>query len=458
MWALLAYLQAYCTRSPCGFISVCYLLQYVPMTISRDNISDTTIKLTISGEAAELGPIKEHVLREIAERSKTTIPGFRKGKAPIAVLEKQLEPGLVQAEFLEHAVNDLYIKAAEQERLRAASQPKVEVKKFVPYDTLEFVAEVEVIGDIKLADYTKVKVVKPEVKVTAKDVDGVLDQLASRAAEKKEVTRAAKDGDEVMIDFKGVDAKTKEPIAGADGTEYPLVIGSNSFIPGFEPELIGLKAGGEKTFDITFPKEYGVADLQNRKVNFAIKVHKVNAVTKPGLDDAFAKTVGPFKTLDELKADIKKQLIAEREQESERTYENELITKIAEGTKVAIPDSVIEEQLDRLETEEKQNLMYRGQTWEEHLKSEGVTEAEHREKNREPATLRVKAGLVLAEIAEKEGITIEPEELGIQIQALKKQYPDEQMQKQFDTPEGRRDVVSRMLSQKTINRIKELNT
>jgi trigger factor len=428
------------------------------MTTTKENVNETTIKLTIVGEKAELTKIKEHVLNEVAQNSRATIPGFRKGKVPIALLEKQLDPEIVQAEFLEHAVNDLYIKAADQEKLRVASQPKVEVKKFVPYDTLEFEAEVEVIGDIKLPDYKKVNVEKKKTSVTATDVNDVLKQLTLRASEKKEVTRPSKDGDEIVIDFKGIDAKTKDPIAGADGKEYPLTIGSNTFIPGFEPELIGLSEGEEKSFDITFPKDYGVKNLQNKKVTFTVKVHKVNGVTEPKLDDAFAKTVGPFKTLDELKADIKKQLTLEREQEAERDYENELITKIAENTKVAIPASVIDDQVERLEQEEKQNLIYRGQTWEEHLEAEGLTEEEHREKNREPAELRVKAGLVLAEIAEKENIVIEPDELEHQVSHLKEQYSDSQMQQQLDSPEGRRDIVSRMLSQKTISRVKELNS
>src|SRR5690606_2381802 len=143
-------------------------------------------------------------------------------------------------------------------------------------------------------------------------VEEVLDRLAVRDADKAEVQRAAKDGDEVWIDFKGVDAKTKEPVAGADGKDYPLALGSNTFIPGFEPELIGLKAGDEKTFPITFPKDYGVKALQSKKVEFTVTVKKVTEIQKPKLDDTFAAKVGPFKSIDDLKTDIKKQLTAER--------------------------------------------------------------------------------------------------------------------------------------------------
>ena len=194
------------------------------MQVTTDTIDKTNVKMTIIAEPGELGVIKTHVLKELGAKS-GAIPGFRKGKVPPAVLEKNLDPSLVQGEFLEHAVNDLFIKAVEVEKLRTVSQPKVEITKFVPYDTLEFTAEVEVIGEVKLPNYKKLKVEKKKVSVTAKDVDAVLKQLQERDAERKEVKRAAKDGDQVLIDFKGVDAKTKEAIPGADGKEYPLILG-----------------------------------------------------------------------------------------------------------------------------------------------------------------------------------------------------------------------------------------
>lgn len=417
--------------------------------------NDTKLKLTVVADVAELAVIKEHVLKSLA-KSQGNIPGFRKGKAPLNLIEKQLDPAVLQSEFLQHAVNDLFIQAIEVEGLRTVSRPEVDVKKFVPYTALEFTADVEVVGKITLPDYKKVKVAKKAVTVTAKEVDDVVESLRTRAAERKEVERASKDGDEITLDFSGVDAKTKEAIPGSEGKEYPLIIGSNTFIPGFEPELIGLKAGDEKTFDIVFPKDYGEKSLQNKKVTFTVKVHKVNEMVSPKLDDAFAATVGPFKTVAELKADIKKQLTADKERNAEQEFENELITKIAEKTQVTLPKVLVDEQINRMEQEEKQNLMYRGQTWQEHLKSEGLTEEEHREKNRDQAELRVKAGLVLSEIAEAEKLQVTPEELEVQIQILKGQYQsDANMQAELDKPENRRDIASRILTQKTVAKLKE---
>lgn len=424
------------------------------MQVSAKYENDTKVTLTITADEKELQAIKNRVLEALASQQ-GSIPGFRKGKAPIAMVEKQLDPAVLQSEFLQEAINDLYIQASVKEQLRQAGQPQVDVKKFVPYTTLEFTAEVEVIGKITLPDYKKVAIDKKEVKVTDKDVDDVIESLLTRDAEKKEVSRAAKNGDEAVIDFTGVDTKTKEAIAGADGKEYPLTLGSNTFIPGFEPEIVGLKPGDEKTFDIVFPKDYGTKALQGKKVTFTVKVHKVNEVALPKLDDAFAAKIGPFKSVKELKDDIKKHVQADKERAAQQDFDNELVKKIAEKTTVALPKSVIDDQIQRMEQEERQNLMYRGQTWQEHLKEEGMTEEEHREKNRSEAELRVKAGLVLSEIAEKEKLDVTPEELEVQIQLLKGQYgSDEKMQAELDNPQNHRDIASRILTQKTVDTLR----
>lgn len=422
------------------------------MQITKEQLNPTTVKLTIAADAEILTPLKQLVVQLVSKNVK--VPGFRPGKAPANLIEKNIDPAVLQSEFLDRAVNELYVNAISEQKLRPVSQPQISVTKFVPFDTLEFTAEVETVGEVKLADYKKVTLAVKPVTVTAKDVDGVLDNLLGRAATKESVERAAKKGDEVTIDFVGTDTETKEPIAGADGKDYGLELGSGSFIPGFEDELIGAKKGALKTFDIVFPADYSAKALQSKKVTFSVTVHDVKELKKPALDDAFAASVGPFKTVAELKADVKKQLTHEREQENQRAYDNELLEKIASKSDVAIPQALIDEEVDRIEQDEKQNIIYRGQTWEEHLAEEGVTAEEHRARQTEPAQLRVKAGLVLAEIADKENITVTPEELEVRIQLLKGQYPDEGMQAELDKPENRRDINSRMLTEKTLDTLR----
>lgn len=426
------------------------------MQVHTKQLSDTSVELGIVADAAELDDIKTETLQHLRHHVK--MAGFREGQAPLALVEKNTDPNTLQAEFLDNAVNQLYIKAATEAKLRPVGQPQISLKKFVPFTSLELTATVEIIGDISLPDYKKFRLAKPVAKVAAADVNEVLDNLANRTADKKTVERAAKTGDEVLIDFAGTDVKKKEAVNGATGTDYPLQLGSNSFIPGFEDNLIGVKPGETKTFTVTFPKDYGVAALQNRAVSFEVKVKEVKELAKPKLDDAFAATVGPFKTLAELKADIKKQLEQEKQQQAERDYNNDLISQLAAKTKVAIPEGVINEELEAMDRDERQNLMYRGQTWEEHLQQEGISEEEHHERNKPLAEERVRAGLMLAEIADQEGLKVTSDEIDVRLQFLKGQYSDPQMLAELDKAENRNSIASRLLTEKTIVKLTEYAT
>lgn len=418
------------------------------MQITRTNNSPTNTTLMISLEPAELEHVKNHVISHHFANVK--IPGFRVGTAPAQIIEKNIDPASLTNEFLDHAINEYYRKAVEQEKLRPVGQPQVEIKKFVPYTTMEFEITQDVVGTVKLPDYKKIKLAKPKTAVTAKDVDGVLSSLRLRAAERQEVDRPSKTGDEVVIDFAGKDAKG-QPVSGADGKDFPLTLGSKAFIHGFEEELVGLKPGGKKKITVTFPKDYGVAALQNKKVTFDVEVKKIHELNEPKLDDEFAKKTGPFKSLAELKSDIKKQLQQERERQAEIDYQNELVRKISDKATLEVPKALVDDQIMHAEEEEKRNLMFRGQTWEEHLKEEGVTEEQHRERQRPQAEEMVKGGLVLNEISSKEGLSVAPEELDERIAQLKAQYQDEQMRAELDKPENRQEIAARLLTEKTLN-------
>lgn len=425
------------------------------MQVKKSNNTPTSVTLKFTVSEADLGPIKQQAVKALGKDVK--LAGFRAGKAPQALVEKNIDQSALQSQVIEQAVNKFYVAAMQSERLRPVMQPQIDIKKFVPFTDLEFEATVDVIGKVTVPDYKKIKKTAPVVKITDKDVTEVLETLKTRMAEKKEVTRAAKAGDEATLSFKGVDAKG-EAISGAEGKDYPLQLGSNTFIPGFEDNVIGMKPGDEKTFTLTFPKDYGVKALANKKVTFTVTVSKVEELELPKLDDDFASKAGPFKTLADLKKDVKEQLAQERQQEATRDFEQLLLEEITNKSKVEIPEALIEEQLDVYEREERQNLMYRGQTWEEHLKQEGVTEKEHRAQNRVKAELRVKASLVLSEIAEQEGIIVTPEELNVRLQLLKGQYQDQAMQAELDKPDNQRDIEMRMQAEKTINKLVEYVT
>lgn len=420
------------------------------MQVKISHPTTTEAVVTVIATEKELQAIKTHVIGHYQGRIK--VPGFRSGNVPPAILEKHLDPNALQTDFLEEGIQQLFSQAVDAHKLRPVGQPEISITKFVPYSTLEFEAKMPVVGEVKLADYKKIKKARPLVKLTAADVNDVLESLRERAADHTDVDRAAKAGDQVWIDFKGTDTKG-EPVTGADGKDYPLILGSNTFIPGFEDNLLGMKANEEKSFTLTFPKDYGVKALANKKVTFAVTVTKVQAVKKPKLDDEFATKVGPFKDLAELKADIKQQVTVERQREADAQYQSELVEDIAKKSTLDVPKVLVEEQIDRMEQDERQNLMYRGQTWEDHLREEKVTAEEHREQKREQATIRVKASLVLAEIAEAEDLTVSEDELEVRMQILKQQYQDPQMQAELAKPETRRDIASRILTEKTLDKV-----
>jgi trigger factor len=426
------------------------------MQIKQERPTPTSLKLTVQADQKSLDSIKKTVLARLGSELK--VSGFRAGKAPSNIVEKQLDPALFQSEFLNDAINALYSQAVRENKLRPVKEPEVSITKYVPFTTLEFTANMAVVGDLKLADYKIIKMSPTKPSITTNEINEVIENILERSAEKKEVKRAAKNGDEVNLDFKGIDAKTKEPIEGADGSDYPLALGSNAFIPGFEEEIIGLKPGAKKAFDIRFPKEYNVADLQNKLVNFSVTINSVKELIKPKLDDKFVENVGPFKTVAELKQDIKKQLTTEKENEANQKFSNDLLQAIADKSDVAIPDSLIEDEIDRLEDEEKRNVAYRGQTWQEHLDSEGVTAEEHKKKQRPLAETRIKTGLILGEVSDLENITVSADELEAQLSLLKGQYKDPAMLAELDKPENQRDIYSRLLIEKTIERLKQLAT
>lgn len=421
------------------------------MQVKKTTDSKTSLTLTFVLGEADLSPIKHAAVQRLGKNVK--LAGFRPGKAPLNLIEKSLDQSVLQTEVIEDAVNRSYTHALEEHRIRPVMRPEVSIQKFVPFTTLEFTTTVEIVGEVKLADYKKIKHKPAKVSVTAADVTEVIDSIKQRSAEKKDVDRAAKDGDQVFIDFKGVDAKG-EPVQGAEGNDYPLILGSDTFIPGFEKNLVGIKAGEERTFTIPFPKDYGVKALAGKKVTFTVTATKVQEVIEPKLDDEFAKKAGPFKTMQELKDDIKKHLQSERESQAVRDMEQTIIEEITKKSTVAIPESLIEEQIEALLRELRQNLVYRGQTFEEFLAAESKTEEEYRKAELRPkAEERVKAGLVLSEVAEVEDLRVLPEELDTRIAQLKTQYQDAAMQAELDKPENRRDIAMRILTEKTVNKL-----
>lgn len=424
------------------------------MNVSSKKITTTTYELTFSVDDEILKLSKEHALKKLSKNVK--IQGFRNGRAPAHLIEKSIDSSLLQNEFINEALNHSLSEALNLESLNPVLQPSVELLKFVPYSLVEFKATVKVLGPIKLPDFKKLGVKKSAIKITDEDVNQVLKNLQKHMAEKIDVDRVSKKGDQLWIDFEGKDDKG-ELVKGASGKDYPIILGSDTFIPGFEKNLIGLKKEDEKTFTLTFPKDYGVSALRDRNVTFTCKINKVQELKEPEIDDDLAKKANPsLSNVSELKDDIKKQLSIERERQAEQEFENGIVLALSNQTEIEIPEELIDEQVEIVKRDLIQNIVYRGLTYQEYLESQDKTEKDYIESDLKPeAKRRLIAGIALSEIANKEDIKITPEELELRLQVLKGQFAsDAKMLQELETDDGRRSVASKLLTEKVVAKLK----
>lgn len=427
------------------------------MKTSVKNLSDTKVVLTVTVTPDELKAAELVALTKIAKDIK--IPGFRKGKVPANVVAKHADPQLVGQQTLEDALSKAVADAFASENLQALDRPEVEVKKYVPGKELEFTAEVEVMPKIKLGDYKKLKAKLKVEKPTEKDVDDLIARMQENFAEKKEVKRAAKDGDDVVIDFLG----KKDGVAfdGGKAEDFTLSLGGGQFIPGFEEGVVGHKAGETFDLDLEFPKDYHAKDLKGAKVVFTVTLKSVNDKVLPKVDEAFAAKCGPFTSVKELREDIMKQMTDQREREAGEKLKDELVKELVNKSTVPVPEILVKDQERSIEQDFMQNLMYQGMTIDSYLEvNKFKTKEEWLDKEVQPAaTARVQAGLVLAELNKILKIEATTKELEAHINLYKQQYANnKEALAQFDQPEVQRDIANRLLTEKTVEKLVELNT
>ena len=427
------------------------------MKTTVKKLSDTKVCLTITLGSDELNAAEQVALTKMARDLK--VPGFRKGKVPVSVAAKHVNPMALQEQVLDNALSKAVAEAFMNEKLQALERPSVEVKKFVPNQEVEFTAEATVVPPVKLGDYKKLKAKPQAVKVETKDVDEIIERMQQNFVDKTEVKRAAQEGDEAIIDFVG----KKDGVAfdGGSAKDFALKLGGGQFIPGFEEGVVGHKAGETFDLDLEFPKDYHAENLAGAKVVFSVTLHKVNELKLPELNDEFAAKCGPFTDIKELKADIKREITAQKEREAKEKLKDELVAELADSSKVALPELLIDDQMRSIEQDLMQNLSYRGLTMDSYLKAQGFKDkADWQKKEARPAAeKRVKAGLVLAELSKELGVEVSREELDAQISTFKQQYgKDAKLAARFDDPNVHRDIANRMITDKTIDRLVELNS
>lgn len=425
------------------------------MKTELKRISDVKVEMAISLGKEELAAAEQVALTKLARDIK--VEGFRKGKAPLEMVKKQVDPNVLGAETAENAISKAVAEAYMAEDIQALDRPEVEVEVYVPGQQLEFKATAEVLPKVELGDYKKLKAKKATTKVTEEEITETIDKIRANFAEKKDVDRAAKNGDEVIIDFEG--KKDGVPFEGGKAEHFPLELGSNSFIPGFEEGIVGHKTGDEFDLDLEFPKDYHSAELAGAKVVFSVKMGHIHEKALPEVNDEFAAKLGEFKTVADLKKQLKEDLKAQKESEDLEKYKDDLVRELVEVSKVATPEVLVNDQKKSIEMDMQQNLAYSGLTLDQYLERMGKTHDEWMATDvQKAAEDRVKAGLVLAELTKAEKIESTMEELEQRVAQLKEQYANsKEALKQLESDDVRRSLANQILTEKSVDLLVELN-
>ena len=413
------------------------------MTVkSCEKLEKSRVALTIETSAEEFEAAVNKAYLKM--RGKINVPGFRVGKAPRKIIEKMYGAEVFYEEAVNIILPDAYEDAVKEQGLETVGYPQVELESCTK-DGVVFKCTVAVYPEVKLGQYKGLEAPKAEVKVAAADVNARLKEMADRNSRLVSVERAVKKGDTADIDFEGFDNGVA--FDGGKGENFDLEIGSGSFVPGFEDQLIGMKAGEEKDIDITFPENY-TPELAGKPVVFHVKVNEVKVKEVPAIDDEFAKDVSEFDTLKDLKADIKKKMTAERTEAAQRAFEDVLMAKVAEGVEAEIPHEMVELQAERMMEQFKQQLASQGIPFDQYLQMTGTTEADFRKQADGPAAEQVKMDLAVEAIIKAEGLEASDEDVENEMKSVAEKYGmDLDTVKKYLRPE---DVKEQVIREKVV--------
>lgn len=389
------------------------------MSFTVENLEKNMAKLTIEVSAEDF----EKALQKAYEKNKNKIAvnGFRKGKVPRAVIEKVYGAGVFYEDAANILIPEEYSKAAEESKLDIVSQPEIDVTQIEKGKSFIFTAEVALKPEVTLGEYLGVEIEKTDAKVTADDVKAELEKVREQNARLVDVTsRGVKDKDQAVIDFEGfVDGV---PFEGGKGTDYPLTIGSHSFIDNFEEQLIGAKIGKEVEVNVTFPENYQAAELAGKPATFKVTVKAIKVKELPKLDDDFAKDVSEFETLADYKADIKKNLTEKKKEEAKREKEAKAVAKAVENASMDIPEGMIKLQVNNMVNEFAQRLQMQGLSINQYIQYMGSNHQQFMESLKPEAVTRIKNSLVLEAVVKAENITATEDDFEEEVKRMADMY------------------------------------
>lgn len=415
------------------------------MSVKVENLEKSMAKLTVEVEAAEFD--KAMVSAYNKTKGRFSLPGFRKGKAPMAMIEKMYG----EAVFYDEAVNELldktYPDAAKESGLEIVSRPEIGIDQIGKGKSLIYTATVAVKPEVTLGEYKGVEAEKADTEVSAEEVEKRLERELEKNARVVDVEREIKSGDITTIDFVGsVDGVE---FSGGRGEDYPLTIGSGTFIPGFEDQLIGHKAGENVDVNVTFPENYGAKDLAGKAALFKVTVKQVKEKQVPAADDEFASEVSEFETLAEYKQELEKQLGEEKAKQAASINEKHVIDKVLENASLEIPAPMLEMQLEQMLYDYSTRLQQQGIPMEQYLQITGLTEENLKEQMKPQAEKTIKTSLVLEAIQKKEGISADDAKLDEEFHRIAEQYKMKYEDLMKTVTDSQRESVRRELSIQT---------
>lgn len=352
---------------------------------------------------------------------KTSIPGFRKGKVPRSIFEARFGVESLYNDAIDILLPEAYSEAVDEADIFPVDRPEIEIEQFAKGETFKFKAKVTVKPEVKLGEYKGLEVPVAKAEVSEEDVNEELTRLQQRHAELSVLEEgAAENGDVVVIDFDGsVDGVQFE---GGQAERYSLELGSNSFIPGFEEQVVGMATGDFKDVSVTFPDSYHAVELAGKDAVFKVKVHEIKRKNLPELDDEFAKDVSEFDTLDEFKADLKSQIATRKENEVKAAKESAAVEKAAENAEVEIPEAMISSETENMVRDFDNRLRQQGMNLEMYTGFSGQTTDDLKEQMKEEASKRVRNNLVLEQIAKEENIEVSDEEVTAELEKMAGQF------------------------------------
>ncbi len=382
-----------------------------------DKKNEVKLSFTIEAEKFEEG-----IQKVYAKSAKyITIPGFRKGKAPYKIVEKQYGAQIFYEDAFNEIVPEIYEKELKEAKIEAVSKPDIDITQMEKGKDLIFTAIVQTKPEVELGKYKGIEIKKIEYNVTDKDIDHEISHMVEKNARLINIEdRPVESGDTTVIDFEGyVDGKAFE---GGKAENHELVIGSNTFIPGFEDQIIGMKIDEEKDINVTFPEEYFSKDLAGKEATFKVKLHEIKKKELPEIDDEFAKDVSEFDTLKELKDSIKEKLEEENASKAKYETEEEAIKAVCDNTQIDIPSGMIETEIDNMVKDIEQRLSYQGLSLKQYLQMINKTDADMRKEFEEQAERSVKSRLVLEAVIKAEKIEASEDDVKAKLEEMAKNY------------------------------------